>query len=288
MMAIDLGQCERKTPPAPPAESLGTVREGLVQLSKDVHALSYQLHPCILEDLGLAEALKVEAERFEWQGGNPILHRYLQWASSQRVVTDYAGAVAIRHSTRRGLLERFLSPSQALLESRPGLPGPTARLTAIPQSPREMHNAVAASMPSTVEIGRIALSRPQWSATVVITGSTRSANFCSNPPSQASSARVLTGSLDRVCSTPLRISPTTSTLENRSASAKAAVLLRGVNADPFRVEWPTRPGHTPATSKVKTPIDRRCSRPSGIGRANRGGGEARCCRSPGSSPCSAS
>ena len=41
-----------------------TMREGLVRLSEDVHALSYRLHPSILEDLGLSEALKSECERF--------------------------------------------------------------------------------------------------------------------------------------------------------------------------------------------------------------------------------
>ena len=39
------------------------MREGLVRLSEDVHALSYRLHPSILEDLGFVEALKVECER---------------------------------------------------------------------------------------------------------------------------------------------------------------------------------------------------------------------------------
>ena len=34
----------------------------LVRLSEDVHALSYRLHPSILDDLGLAEALKAECE----------------------------------------------------------------------------------------------------------------------------------------------------------------------------------------------------------------------------------
>ena len=33
-------------------------------LSEDVHALSYRLHPSVLEDLGLVEALKSEFERF--------------------------------------------------------------------------------------------------------------------------------------------------------------------------------------------------------------------------------
>lgn len=35
----------------------------LVRLSEDVHALSYRLHPSILDDLGLAEALKAECEQ---------------------------------------------------------------------------------------------------------------------------------------------------------------------------------------------------------------------------------
>ena len=41
-----------------------TVREELVRLTDDVHALSYQLHPSILDYLGLAEALRTEADRF--------------------------------------------------------------------------------------------------------------------------------------------------------------------------------------------------------------------------------
>jgi signal transduction histidine kinase len=41
-----------------------SVREGLIRLSEDVHTLSYRLHPSILEDLGLVEALKTECERF--------------------------------------------------------------------------------------------------------------------------------------------------------------------------------------------------------------------------------
>ena len=40
------------------------VREELVRLSEDVHALAYRLHPSVLEDLGLAEALKAEGDRF--------------------------------------------------------------------------------------------------------------------------------------------------------------------------------------------------------------------------------
>ena len=40
-----------------------SVHGQLVRLSEDVHALSYRLHPSILDDLGLAEALKAECEQ---------------------------------------------------------------------------------------------------------------------------------------------------------------------------------------------------------------------------------
>jgi signal transduction histidine kinase len=44
-------------------EARRSIRGGLAQLSEDVHDLSYQLHPSVLDDLGLAEALKAECER---------------------------------------------------------------------------------------------------------------------------------------------------------------------------------------------------------------------------------
>jgi signal transduction histidine kinase len=34
-----------------------------VKLSEDVHALSYRLHPSVIDDLGLVEALKAECDR---------------------------------------------------------------------------------------------------------------------------------------------------------------------------------------------------------------------------------
>ncbi|HVJ81275.1 MAG TPA: GAF domain-containing sensor histidine kinase, partial [Planctomycetia bacterium] len=48
---------------------LRNVREEMVRLSGDVHDLSRQLHPSILNDLGLAEALRSEAEHFQRREG---------------------------------------------------------------------------------------------------------------------------------------------------------------------------------------------------------------------------
>jgi signal transduction histidine kinase len=46
-----------------------TVREGLIRLSEDIHSLAYRLHPSVLEELGLAEALRTECERRGRRGG---------------------------------------------------------------------------------------------------------------------------------------------------------------------------------------------------------------------------
>jgi len=62
-LAIDMGQIENSTPNPDGRNALKEVREGLVQLSDDVHAISYRLHPSILADLGLAEAVRAECER---------------------------------------------------------------------------------------------------------------------------------------------------------------------------------------------------------------------------------
>jgi signal transduction histidine kinase len=41
-------------------EARCSIRAGLIGLSEDVHNLSYRLHPSVIEDLGLVEALKAE------------------------------------------------------------------------------------------------------------------------------------------------------------------------------------------------------------------------------------
>jgi signal transduction histidine kinase len=64
LLAIDAGREERKLSGPAGGTAMRTMREGLVRLSEDVHALSYRLHPSILEDLGLIEALKSECEQF--------------------------------------------------------------------------------------------------------------------------------------------------------------------------------------------------------------------------------
>src|SRR5262249_43045828 len=64
LLAIDAGREERNSSSPAASRTMRTMREDLVRLSEDVHSLSYQLHPSILEDLGLVVALKSECERF--------------------------------------------------------------------------------------------------------------------------------------------------------------------------------------------------------------------------------
>ncbi|MCU0231528.1 MAG: PAS domain-containing protein [Acidobacteria bacterium] len=68
-LAIDAGRAEQEGAGTPAAAAMLLVREGLVGLSADVHALSYRLHPSLLDDLGLAEALRVECNRFRDRSG---------------------------------------------------------------------------------------------------------------------------------------------------------------------------------------------------------------------------
>lgn len=70
-MAIDVGRLERSHDQDPAGDTIRSVRDGLVGLSADIHALSYRLHPSILEDLGLSEALQAECERFARQESIP-------------------------------------------------------------------------------------------------------------------------------------------------------------------------------------------------------------------------
>lgn len=62
-LAIDTGTMQSPADSSSKGEALETVRGRLVDLSEDVHALSYRLHPSVIEDLGLVAALRVECNR---------------------------------------------------------------------------------------------------------------------------------------------------------------------------------------------------------------------------------
>ncbi|MBI4161190.1 MAG: PAS domain S-box protein [Acidobacteria bacterium] len=61
-LAIEIGKLEGGTPPSPRRlrGELGRLRDRLARLSEDVHGISRRLHPSILEDLGLVDAIASE------------------------------------------------------------------------------------------------------------------------------------------------------------------------------------------------------------------------------------
>jgi signal transduction histidine kinase len=62
-LAIDAAELPESGSTPTENEASRSFWEGLQQLSEDVHNLSYRLHPSVIDDLGLVEALKAECER---------------------------------------------------------------------------------------------------------------------------------------------------------------------------------------------------------------------------------
>lgn len=67
-LAIEAASLESSEKGTSEGDVAHSIREGLVELGEDVHALSYRLHPSVIEDLGLVEALRIECDRIARQG----------------------------------------------------------------------------------------------------------------------------------------------------------------------------------------------------------------------------
>jgi len=74
-LAIDAGVLAKlvSSSPLQAPEELRALREGLVEVSNDVHNLSRQLHPTILDDLGLVRASEAECELFRRRTGIDVV-----------------------------------------------------------------------------------------------------------------------------------------------------------------------------------------------------------------------
>jgi len=72
LMSIELGRVELAGPATQHAARLRAVRRELRRLSDDMHSLSHQMHPSVLDDVGLEQALCSECERRGRQGGIDI------------------------------------------------------------------------------------------------------------------------------------------------------------------------------------------------------------------------
>ena len=73
VLGMDLAKLEGELQSPRRAESiLQALQEQLTSLSADIHALSHQLHPSILEDLGLVEAIRSECDSVSTREGHAI------------------------------------------------------------------------------------------------------------------------------------------------------------------------------------------------------------------------
>ncbi len=117
-LAIDVARVERGGTGSADAVDLRSVREEIVVLSADIHALSRRLHPTILDDLGLVEAVRAEVENFARGGSITVNLRLAEpegplsrdaALSLYRVVQEALRNVA-RHA-RAGSVEISLRPS---------------------------------------------------------------------------------------------------------------------------------------------------------------------------------
>jgi PAS domain S-box-containing protein len=76
VLAIEAGKLEHQLGlNGPVSESLTDMRVKLVKLSEDVHTLSRQLHPSILDDLGLIDAFRSECLGFQQREGIVVDYR---------------------------------------------------------------------------------------------------------------------------------------------------------------------------------------------------------------------
>ena len=74
--AIEAGNLEQRFLESPESHAaLGSLKRNLIAICDDVHRLSRQIHPAILHDFGLADALHSECDRFAEREGAAVQFR---------------------------------------------------------------------------------------------------------------------------------------------------------------------------------------------------------------------
>jgi two-component system, NarL family, sensor kinase len=78
VFAIDVGRLQQQlvNPPIPVQKEFSELKNDIVNISKDVHNLSRQLHPSILDDLGLIKAVESECTNFSNREGIEIVFNH--------------------------------------------------------------------------------------------------------------------------------------------------------------------------------------------------------------------
>jgi PAS domain S-box-containing protein len=74
IVAIEVGKLRIESSCSNEANSaLGEIQEKLIKVSEDINSISRQLHPSIIEDLGLEDALKSEINKFSQREDIPVI-----------------------------------------------------------------------------------------------------------------------------------------------------------------------------------------------------------------------
>jgi len=91
ILAIDTGKLQQQleSQPKPFQDEIRQIKEQIVKLSADIHDISRQLHPAIIDDLGLVDAIKSECSSFSNREG--ILISY----ESKNIPDDIPNNIAL-------------------------------------------------------------------------------------------------------------------------------------------------------------------------------------------------
>jgi PAS domain S-box-containing protein len=78
VFAIDVGRLQQQLvdPPVSVQEDLNEMKKDIIEISQEVHDLSRQLHPSILDDLGLIKAVESECTNFSRREGVEIVFNH--------------------------------------------------------------------------------------------------------------------------------------------------------------------------------------------------------------------
>ena len=122
VLAIDVGRAELVAGDESQADAMRSVRVGLVRISEDIHSLAYQLHPSVLEELGLVEALRAECERRVRQGPLELStpHRLLHTqprAVEMTIRNSSSTSITVPRASAVGMGDSTAPPSSANADS---------------------------------------------------------------------------------------------------------------------------------------------------------------------------
>lgn len=104
VLAIEVGKVENHSDaPEPVRDKMTSIKDQLIRVSKEVHNLSRDLHPSIIDDLGLVRAIQSECNNFSSRTGLPVIVKVKDVPAPLSVDT----ALALYRIVQEGLSNAF-------------------------------------------------------------------------------------------------------------------------------------------------------------------------------------